>query len=236
MCFPGNAELLDDPNIWVADTGATVHSTPHEVGFRNTKAASPTDLVIMGSGADVGAKTIAQLPGVVCDKNGCELQEAVLDDVTHLPRAKFNLFSLSKMTRHGGWKLRGDKEAIWIEKDGQEIRFDIIILTPKGALYCMYYKRASKMAISAMDQGTKMNIMNAHDLLGHCSKDTTWSTTKSMGWGSYLEDGGRVSLVRWRKPNKRMCRKKASTKRRRRGKIESSLTLQLSRRSRMALL
>jgi hypothetical protein len=43
--------------------------------------------------------------------------------------------------RQGGWKLHGDKEAIWIEKDGVEIRFDIIIPTPKGALYCMYYKR-----------------------------------------------------------------------------------------------
>jgi hypothetical protein len=46
----------------------------------------------------------------------------------------------------------------------------------------MYYQRASKMAMSAMDQGTKMNIMKAHDLLGHCSEDMTWSTAKSMGW------------------------------------------------------
>jgi hypothetical protein len=86
------------------------------------------------------------------------------------------------MTRHSGWKLNGDKEVIWIEKDGQEIRFDIIIPTPKGALYCMYYKRTSEMAMSAMDHGTKMNIMKAHDLLGHCSEDMTRATAKSMGW------------------------------------------------------
>jgi predicted nucleotidyltransferase len=62
------------------------------------------------------------------------------------------------MMRQGGWKLHGDKEAIWIEKDGVEIRFDIIIPTPRGALYCMYYKRqpevamrAEEIAMSAMD-------------------------------------------------------------------------------------
>jgi hypothetical protein len=39
------------------------------------------------------------------------------------------------------------QEAIWIEKDGVEIRFDIIIPMPKGALslYCMYYKRQTEV-------------------------------------------------------------------------------------------
>jgi hypothetical protein len=86
------------------------------------------------------------------------------------------------MTRHGEWKLSGNEEALWIEKDGQEIRFDIIIPKPKGALYCMYYKRMTEMAMSATDSGTRMNIMKAHDLLGHCSEDMTRSAAKLMGW------------------------------------------------------
>ena len=44
----------------------------------------------------------------------------------HLPQAKHNLFSLLRMTRHEGWKLGSDKEALWIEKDGQEVHFDIV--------------------------------------------------------------------------------------------------------------
>jgi hypothetical protein len=119
---------------------------------------------------------------VVCDKNGQELKEVVLDEVTHLPGAKFNLFSLSKMTRHGGWNLHGDKDALWIEKDGVEIRFDIIIPTTKGALYCMYYKRKNEMAMSVTDQGAKMDIMKAHDVLGHCSEEMTRAAARSMGW------------------------------------------------------
>jgi hypothetical protein len=118
----------------------------------------------------------------VCDKEGHELHEAVLNEVTYLLGAKYNLFSLSKLVRHSGWKLNGDKDALWIRKGEQEIRFDIVIPTPKGALYCMYYKRAGEMAMSVTDSGTKMNIMKAHDLLGHCGEDMTRSAAKLMGW------------------------------------------------------
>jgi hypothetical protein len=85
MCFENDVELLNDPNIWVADTAATVHSSPHKVGMRNAKQASKMDSVRMGNGADVDATTIAQIPGVVCNKDCCELKEVVLDNVTHLP-------------------------------------------------------------------------------------------------------------------------------------------------------
>jgi hypothetical protein len=127
---------LNNLNFWIVDDmAATVLLLmPHDVGFKNSKEALMTDLVTMRNGASIGAKMIVQLPGVVCDKKGHELQEAVLDDVTYLPGTKYNLFSLSKMTRHGIWKLSDDKEALWIEKDGQEIHFNIIIPTPKGAL------------------------------------------------------------------------------------------------------
>jgi hypothetical protein len=72
---------------------------------------------------------------------------------------------------------------IWIKKKGEQIKFDIIIPTPKGALYCMYVKRKSKMSMSLMDSGTKMNItMKAHELLGHCNKEMMQEAAKNMGW------------------------------------------------------
>jgi hypothetical protein len=123
MSFPSHADILNDPNVWIADTAATVHSTPSDVGFVKPREVSKADAVIMGNGVDVGAVKLAQLPGVICNKEGRELQEATLDKVTHLPGAKFNLFSLSRMTRIGGWKLKGDKEAIWIQKGGKQVRF-----------------------------------------------------------------------------------------------------------------
>ena len=182
MCFSTSAEILSNPNVWIAATAVTVHSMPHSEGLKNPKEATINDLVTMGNGEDIGALMIAQLPGKICDKYGNELKTAVLNDVTHLLQAKYNLFSLSKMVRNEGWRLGGDKEAIWIEKDGQQLCFDIVIPTPKGALYCMYYKRTTEMAMAVTDKGTKLNIMKAHDLLGHCSEEMTRSAAKSMGW------------------------------------------------------
>ena len=46
----------------------------------------------------------------------------------------------------------------------------------------MYYKRVAEMAMAATESGTMMNIMKAHDLLGHCSEDMTHLATKPMGW------------------------------------------------------
>jgi hypothetical protein len=155
---------------------------PSDVGFMKPREALKADSVVMGNGVDVGVIKLAQLPGIVCNKEGRELQEATLDEVTHLPGAKFNLFSLSRMTRIIGWKIDGDKEAIWIKKDGMHVQFDIVIPTPKGALYCMYFKRTSEMAMSATDQGTKLSIMKAHNLLRHCSEDMTRMAAKKMGW------------------------------------------------------
>jgi hypothetical protein len=86
------------------------------------------------------------------------------------------------MIKVHGWKLGGDKHAIWIEKDGKQVHFDIVIPTPKGALYCLYFKRGCEMAMAATSQGTKMNVMKAHGVLGHSNEDTTRATAKALGW------------------------------------------------------
>ena len=143
MCFPMSAEFLNDPNVWIADTAATVHLTLHSEGLKNPKEASMSDLVTMGNGADIGAKMIMQSPGMICDKHRNKLKTVVLNDVTHLPQAKYNLFSLSRMVRNEGWRLSGDKEAIWIKKDGQQLCFNIMIPTLKHALAVLYVLQES---------------------------------------------------------------------------------------------
>jgi hypothetical protein len=45
MAFPEVQELLDDPNIWIGDSGATVHMTPHHQGLVNTREGKPNESV-----------------------------------------------------------------------------------------------------------------------------------------------------------------------------------------------
>ena len=40
LSFPRRTMLLSDPNVWLADTAATVHTTPHRIGLIATKGAT----------------------------------------------------------------------------------------------------------------------------------------------------------------------------------------------------
>jgi hypothetical protein len=41
--------LLSDPNIWIADSAATVHTTPHNIGMTNIRKAGKEDGITVGT-------------------------------------------------------------------------------------------------------------------------------------------------------------------------------------------
>jgi hypothetical protein len=41
--FPTDQKCLDNPNVWIGDTGASVHITPHRGGMHDVKKAKPID-------------------------------------------------------------------------------------------------------------------------------------------------------------------------------------------------
>jgi hypothetical protein len=139
--FPETAELLKDKNVWIADTGATVHTTAHKGGMHSLKKVTGDDSITMGNVIAEKAALIDELTGTICDKNGEELTTATMLDVAHLPIGQFNLFSLTKMTTNQGWILGGDDKGIWLTKGDQKLLFDNAIPTPKGMLFAMYIKR-----------------------------------------------------------------------------------------------
>ena len=58
----------------------------------------------------------------------------------------------------------GNKDKIWIEKEGHKVTFDIKIPTPKGAVFSIYVKHVNslKMANKVMDV-KKIMIQQAHE-------------------------------------------------------------------------
>ena len=49
MTFPTDQAILMDPNVWIADTAATVHKTPHMDGMTNLRDAEKSDAITMGN-------------------------------------------------------------------------------------------------------------------------------------------------------------------------------------------
>jgi hypothetical protein len=181
MEFPKDQKILDNPNIWIGDTGASVHMTMHRNGMNGIKKAKHVDAITMGNGKSKDAAVIGNIDGRLCDKNGNVLKDAKISDVTHdLPKGKYNLFSITKL-QNDGWILGGNADAIWLTKGDIEIKFDIKIPTPKGVLYAMYHEykteidapttTAAGIANANIIQTPKrMTVKKARDMLGHINE------------------------------------------------------------------
>jgi hypothetical protein len=188
ITFPTTRALLTDPNVFIADTGSTVHSTRFKSGIKKAKKGTDDDAITMGNGAREGAAMIGDLSGIMCSKEGNEMGEATLKDVAYLPTSKFNLFSVTKLQRNG-WILHGDRNQIKLTKGDKSVVFDIVIDTPKGAIYAMYLKRNTELASAAADgtmttgrqQENQMTIKQAHDRFGHANEEATRAAAKHAG-------------------------------------------------------
>ena len=115
MEFRASAKLLEDPNIFIGDTGASSDTTASDLGFRNRKAASASDNIANASRNDLSGKTVGDKSGIFCDKYGNVKNNVVIKDMVYSPNAEFNLFSLTKRLDKG-WTLGGDDRSIWISK------------------------------------------------------------------------------------------------------------------------
>jgi hypothetical protein len=135
----------------------------------------------MGNGDSESATVIGTLPGTVCDQYGNELNKVAIENVSYLPNGTFNLFSLTQMILKG-WVMGNNKTSIWIEKGRNKVTFDLVIPTPKGMMFAMYFARDVEIAGAIIDKTQKITIEQAHVRLGHSSEDATRKTCKALNW------------------------------------------------------
>ena len=181
--FPADIRLLLDPDVWIGDSAATTHSTPHAAGMHDIEKADGSDVITVGDGTKCKANMIASLTGEKCTKEGVSEGIMTMRKVTHLPGGKYNLFSIPAMLKQG-WSLGGNAAGIWIEKDGVRVTFDIVIPTKRGMLFAMYFRRNVEVAGAAAESEGKaltMSVAEAHDKLGHANEDATRAAAKALG-------------------------------------------------------
>ena len=176
--FPNTPELLKDPDIWVADSATTMHNTRHKVGMSDVRTEGHG--IVMGNGQEVQTTEMGNIKVTVCDKQGNQDFDVMLTDVAVNPKGPFNLFSTSKLQRLG-WKLGGDDKALWLTKDNKTIKFDIVVTTAKGLVFCACLKRQKEMAYAAVEP-LALTVNQAHSRLGHMNEDRTRKTAKTLGW------------------------------------------------------
>jgi hypothetical protein len=85
-------------------------------------------------GKSVLPKCELDIPCIHVDKDGYQVGEVIITDVSHLPEGKFNLFSLTRLQKKG-WIFSANADYIKLQKGGNLLLFNIVVNTPKGALY-----------------------------------------------------------------------------------------------------
>ena len=97
--------LLEDPEVFVIDTGATCHSTGNCLGMTDMKDAKGSK-TRMGNGAKIETKAIGKLPFRTNDGT-----KGVMNDVHLIPGAAFNLVSGTKQNCDGSRRSSGNDKS-----------------------------------------------------------------------------------------------------------------------------
>ncbi len=116
------------------------------------------------------------------EKNGAQVGEVIITDVSHLPEGNFNLFSVTRLQKRG-CTLMGNADYIKLQKKGKSLLFNIVINTPKGALYVGEFSRkgGDEVVEGATSKAPTYNIKKAHELLGYNTENDTRQMASHLG-------------------------------------------------------
>ena len=95
LTFASTQELLTHKNIWIADSGATVHSTHCDEGMINVEEGG-SDITAVNGGV-VTAKKHGNLPRIMFNKHDNEVGWTVTLDASCSLTGKFNSCSLPQL-------------------------------------------------------------------------------------------------------------------------------------------
>ena len=63
-----------------------------------------------------------------------------------------------------GWNLSGNENEMVLTKGAMAVHFDIVIPTPKGQIFCMYFKRSNEVTRVAASKSKKLPILTVHGI------------------------------------------------------------------------
>jgi hypothetical protein len=109
MKFPNSMKLIFDPNVWIIDTGATVHAPPNPSDMVNKSEKKCNDSVTMGYRENEVTEWYGDLYVTFCGMEGNVKGDSKMTHVIFVPTSKFNLFSPTIMMINK-WILGGDKK------------------------------------------------------------------------------------------------------------------------------
>ena len=94
--FYKNTKSLEDPNIFIGDTGATCYTTNSKDDFCIIKKVTKYDNIVDASGNNIERTVVGDISNAKCNKVGREVKNVIIKDIVHIPRTGCSLLSLTK--------------------------------------------------------------------------------------------------------------------------------------------
>jgi hypothetical protein len=142
---------LTDPDVWIADTGATVHSTANMAYVNNWEPNTSNTVFSWVMVKKEKVTKIGKVEGISKDKDGINQGNIISSDVMFLPNGKYNLISETKVMKNG-WKLEGNSNHIKLKKDDKKFVFNIKINTSRGVSFAVRINNKNEMIAETEDQ------------------------------------------------------------------------------------
>jgi hypothetical protein len=148
--------MLKRSDMWIADSGASNHVTSSSKGCINKRNATGLTHQIVSK--SVHPQCELDKTCVHYDKDGNQVGKVIITDVSHLLEEQKT-----------GWTLTGNAEFIKLTKGENSLLFNIVVNTPKGALYMGEFSRkeGDKVMGRAADKAPSYSIKKTHELLEH---------------------------------------------------------------------
>lgn len=187
LSMPYSLECLKHPDLWIGDTGASMHTTRFKTNGFNFRAGASS---VGATGAAVQAECCLDIRGQFVDRDGTLGLIATLKDVGYNTNHNFNLLSITCLWELGWSTQSGDSDGIVLLGPDRTstIKFDIAVRTTRGAVHICRFVRLSRVGDGSEISGAnpsprlkKMSILSAHQMLGHKSEDATRRTAKALG-------------------------------------------------------
>ena len=90
-------KVLSNLDVWIADTRATVHTTPYSVGIISLCETDSRDSVTVDNSNKMESVAIGNIPGTITNKIDYPLMSVTLKEVVHILLSRFNLLSLTRL-------------------------------------------------------------------------------------------------------------------------------------------
>ena len=85
--------------------------TPHDIAMVNKHVSKESVSIVLGNKQVEKSIAIGDIPCMICNNQGVQIVQAILNDVAFEPDCAFNLFSISKRLKQG-WRLGGTSDAL----------------------------------------------------------------------------------------------------------------------------